>query len=242
MKKLIRVFSFTIGFLFFTMSGIAQNDTTATKKFDHYLGFQANELLRQLINFDNTTTEVNNPYLFVYSINKSKTKWGLHTGLGIVYKTIIDNEGGVGRETKLNDWFYRVGAEKKFKLGKKFESNVSLDITGSYKLDKTFSISVVNSGSTIDSSETTVTTKTVSWGGGPRATLGFYISDKVMLSTEATLYFSSENQKENVLIMNSITDIFTGEQTVSTSNFNSEIETNQFSFAIPIALFLVVKF
>src|SRR5205085_11799559 len=115
------------------------------------------------------------------------------------YKNIVDEDVPVGRETKVNDLFFRIGIEKKIMLGKKFEAGYAFDLTGTYQLDKTFSLSVTNTGSSIDSSESTVTNKTTSFGLGPQLSLGFHISDKILLGTEATMYFSSETSHQNVL-------------------------------------------
>jgi hypothetical protein len=221
----------------------AQNELPETKKFDHYIGFQANELLRQLINFNNTSTPINNPYLAIYSISMKNCGWGAHVGVGYIYKKTLIKEEPVSRESRVNDLFYRFGIEKKFMLGKRFECSASLDFTGSDSLEKTFSTLVTNAGSSNDTTNTTVTHKTTAVGGGPRFTIGFHITDKLILGTEAMFYYSSQKQKENTYNILIQTDIFNNNlQEISTSNSNLEKDIDDFSFTLPVALFLIVKF
>ena len=60
----------------------AQDATTnveagTQKHFNHYVGVQVNGLIRQVLNFSNTTpTAPLNPYLLIYSLNH-KSGWGL---------------------------------------------------------------------------------------------------------------------------------------------------------------------
>lgn len=222
---------------------IAQNDTLQRKKFSHYAGIQANELLRQLFDFNNNNTAINNPFLAVYSVTWNKINAGLSFGIGYSYKKSLDKDAPVGRESKINDLSYRVGFEKKFILGRRFEGGVSLDMIMGYKTDKTISLSVTNLGSQIDSSESTVSSKATSLGYGPHVFLGFHITDKILLGTEATMYYTAKKEKQNVLVVNTVTNIFNNNsQEVNTSNFNAGTETDEFVFTVPVALFLLVKF
>lgn len=222
---------------------IAQNDTVKQKAFNHYVGIQANELLRQLFDFNNNNTVINNPYLAVYSVTWKKINAGLTFGIGYSYKKTLDKDAPVGRESKLNDLSYRIGIEKKFTLGRRFEGGVSLDMIAGYKTDKTISLSVTNLGSQIDSSESTVSGKITTSGYGPHVFLGFHITEKIMLGTEATMYYSAKKEKQNILVVNTITNIFNNNsQEVNTSNFNAGTETDEFVFTVPVALFLIVKF
>jgi hypothetical protein len=186
---------------------------------------------------------VNNPYLGVYAISLVKSAWGAHIGIGYTYRKIQNKGEPVGRETKTNDFFYRIGIEHRFSIGKKFEASASFDYVAARQLDKTFSITVTNLGSSIDSSISSVSGKITTNGFGPRFSLGYHFTDKLLLGTEATMYYTSQKHKENILITDIVTDLFNNNnQTISTSNFNSEIDTDGFSFTIPVSLFLMVKF
>src|SRR5437868_4387150 len=108
-KYLCALLSMTV-ISFFSYS---QEATPAFKKYNHYAGIQANELLRQLFNLSNTNTAINNPYTVVYSIINAQTNYGLHAGFGYNYIWTDDNTEAANKVTKVNDVFYRVGVEKK---------------------------------------------------------------------------------------------------------------------------------
>ncbi|MGC4021145.1 MAG: hypothetical protein QM734_03975 [Cyclobacteriaceae bacterium] len=55
--------------IFTGSSCFAQRDSTNSKKVNHYIGVQANQLLRQLFNLSGNTTVVTSPYLINYSVN-----------------------------------------------------------------------------------------------------------------------------------------------------------------------------
>jgi len=226
----------------FIVQSHAQTDSVRTKKFSHYVGVQANELMRQLFNFSESNTVVDNPYFLVYSISKSNG-WGLHAGFGYQYDRIVDKLVPINRETKVEKFDFRVGAEKKFMLGKRFEGGISLDFVGSHALDKTTNVTVVTFGSQIDSSVTTVTDKVTGFGGGPQFSLSYHITEKILLGTEATMYYLKGKKKENVRVVNTVIDTFNNTVVnFNTSNFNSETDTDSFKRAIPVTLFLIVKF
>ena len=221
----------------------AQTDSVIVKKkYNHYVGVQANELMRQLFNFSENNTEIDNPYFLVYSISKSNG-WGAHAGFGYEYDRTVDKLVPINRETKVEKFDYRVGVEKKFMLGRRFEGGVSLDFAGSHELDKTTNVTVVNLGSQVDSSVSTVTDKVTIFGGGPQFSLSYHITEKILLGTEATMYFLKGKKKENVRVFNTVIDLFNNTVISSnTSNFNSETDTDSFERAIPVTLFLIVKF
>ena len=226
----------------FIVQGHAQTDSVRTKKFNHYIGVQANELMRQLFNFSESNTVIDNPYFLVYSISKSNF-WGLHAGFGYQYDRTVDKLLPINRETKVEKFDFRVGVEKKFTIGKRFEGGVSLDFAGSHELDKTTNITVVSLGSQIDSSVSTVTDKITGFGGGPQFSVGYRITEKILLGTEATIYFLKGKKKENVRVVDTLIDIFNNNVISSnSSNFNSETDTETLERAIPVTLFLIVKF
>src|SRR5687768_16681111 len=97
-----------------------QAETERSKLIDHYIGVQANQLLRQIINFSSSSvTATDNPYLLIYSANLVKSGWGLQAGMGYNYQKIEDKEAPGNRASKFNDFFGRIGLGKKLKLGKK---------------------------------------------------------------------------------------------------------------------------
>jgi len=239
---MVRFFCAAVCFTVITFHCNAQSDLPPAKKFNHYVGIQANELLRQLFNFSNTNTTIVNPFTVVYSISPTNSKWGGHAGFGYTYSWIEDKSNSVGRVSKVNDVTFRLGIERKIPLGKRFEAGMAFDIVGGYEYDRTSSVSVTNLFSAIDSSFTEVTNKTTSIGAGPQFSIGYHISERFMLGTESTLYYISQNLKENIIITDKLTQLFSGEEQISVSNSNSEIDMNKFNITLPVALFLIIKF
>lgn len=241
---MFKFFFFASCFLTATLNSFADEITPVkAKRFNHYIGLQANELIRQLVNLNNNTTANTNPYLLTYSINMIKTNWGLHAGIGYDYTSITDKVTQINRETRVNDLNYRIGAEKKFTLSNRFEASAGVDYLVGWKSDKTFSITVNNNGSVIDSSVTTVNSRTTSSGFGTQFFLGFHITEKIMLATETSMYYTKKKEKKNILNINTDIELFNNNQeTITTSNLNTGSDTDDFSFNIPVALFLIVKF
>lgn len=223
------------------VTAFAQETPLKARKFNHYIGFQTNELIRELVNLNSNASANTNPYIVTYAINLSKSNWGIHAGFGYDYNSIKDNISQINRETRVNRLSFRIGPEKKFSLGSKFEAGVGIDFISNINTDKTFSISIVNTGSELDSGVTTVTSNATFFGGGPQLFLGFRITEKIFFATEASMYFTTGKEKKNILNVNTITNLFTNERSILTSNLNTATDTDDFSINLPIALFLIVK-
>ena len=210
------------------------------KKFNHYIGVQANQLIKQIINLNSSTATFDNPYLLVYSFNIINTGWGIEAGAGYNYQDVVDKLP-VSKESKINNLFYRIGVCRKFMIGKRFQAGYGFDLVGDYQLNKTTSSSVTGSGTFIDSSFSSVTTKTTSIGAGPQFYLGYHFSERLILGTETSYYYTKSKEKENDLATDKITDQFNGNST-STSDNNIEKTVTKFSFSFPVAVFLIMKF
>jgi hypothetical protein len=206
----------------------AQTPVEKTRQYNHYIGVQANQLLKQLINLNNSNIPVNNPFIIVYTVSNIKSGWNAHAGIGYVYKKITDKNSPANHESKINDLDYRFGAGKTFMLGKRFEAACGLDFVGRYNLDKTFTTSVIDFGNTTDSSNTNVTSKTTSAGFGAQFNLSYHISEHILIGTESSYYFSDAVEKQNVLVTETIINNFTNTSTTTTTNTNLETETSSF--------------
>ena len=206
--------------LFCSSVVFAQQDSTS-KTVNHYFGVQANQLIKQLFNLSNSTSTVNNPYLLVYALNSIETGWGLNVGFGYAYNQFKEKNAFQDRETNINNYFFRVGIERKTNLGKKWILSGGFDITNDNQKNKTKNI---NTGSTFETE-----TKSKGWGFGPRATLNFKITNRILLGTECTYYFR-----------------FGKNSLKTTSSFSPPEETSdkskQFLFTVPAVLILIVKF
>jgi hypothetical protein len=219
-------------------------ETESTHMFDQYIGIQSNLLVRQIINLNNSaTTTINDPYLLVYSINLNKTGWGLQAGIGYNYQDIKDKTSPSGTESIINELSYRVGLGRKRMISKRFEVGYGVDFVGNNQSDKTTTSSVTSLGQlgSSDSSASTVSSKVSSIGAGAEASLNFYITKRLIIGTEATAYFLVTKQKQNIFSVDVQTENFVPFQSTA-ANSNTETDTTTFSFTLPVALFIIVKF
>jgi hypothetical protein len=92
----------------------------ANRKSYHYIGLQANQLIRQLLSFGGNSSAVVNPYLLTYSINSKTTGFGFAAGIG--YSSIKTRGTDVFASTisTVNDFALRFGVEKKSYLSKRW--------------------------------------------------------------------------------------------------------------------------
>lgn len=189
------------------------------KKTAHYLGLQANELIRQLFNFGGSSGSFNNPYLLTYSLNSIKTGWGANFGLGYTHNEFKEGDALNPRETNINDFFFRAGVEKKISLGRKWIFSSGLDFVRESQKNKT--ILSFGGGTQPFVTETKITAT----GIGPRIALQFSVSERIWLGTEATYYYKSSKQRQTAT-------------NVPTTND----DLKSFRFSVPAVLFLIVKF
>jgi hypothetical protein len=220
----------------------AQEAPMHAKKFDHYVGVQANQLLKQLVNLSNGNAAIDNPYLLTYGIYFSSCGYGLHAGIGYNYQQIEDKIP-ISRITKKDELFYRIGVGRKVMIGRKWQLGYGLDFIGSREFNTTSANSVTNLGFSIDSSSSVTSGKKISTGAGAEVSLGFQITEKIMLGTEATWYYATASEKQNTFATDRITtQTFPVTTTESSTNSNTEVERKTVEFSVPVALFLIIKF
>lgn len=223
----------------------SQNDSSNLRRSNHYLGVQANQLIRQLLNFGGASAStVNNPYLFVWSFNNKKTGWGMNTGFGLNLNEFTDGDANSKRTTNISDLNMRIGFEKKSTLGKRWLTSWGFDL-----VHQNFSNSTVTTSTPVPSNpniKNVVDTQnsTSGWGFGPRFTLNFSITQKLILGTEATYYYrsGSTSQKSTITNTSLITDS-QGREVLNTSSntTDSSSDFKSFQFNLPVALFLLLK-
>jgi len=239
MKKIFIALLFSTG-AFYSNAQEAEHPV----KFNHYIGIQANELFKQLINLNTSNTAISNPYLLTYSVISTKYNLGVEAGFGFNYHNTKDNLSPTSPQSKISDSFYRFGIVKNFMLGKKWEATAALDYAGSYQTDKTVAIEVTNFGGSQTDSTATISTSVIkSNGGGVKLGLGFHLSDHIMLSTEGSLYYLTASNKNNVLVAETVTVTnFPENDTYTLSSSNSDTKNSDFEITVPVAIFLVIKF
>ena len=213
---------------FLALTGFAQDETeVSARRSSHYVGIQANQLLRQLFSLSNSNTVINNPYMMTYSVNSIQSGVGWSVGLGFTINEFNDDIGVLRIESKVNDIFFRTGIEKKSVLTKRWILTVALDVVIDRQSDKTRTFDPINVGG----SESTTKNSTNGLGIGPRCSLFFHINDKILLGTEANYYLKSLNTKT--------------EFSTSNPNFIPDKKSSdaiRFQLNVPAVLFLIVKF
>jgi hypothetical protein len=187
----------------------------------HYIGLQANQLLRQLISFGGNSTPVFNPYTLIYTVNSKKSGFGFSTGLGYSSIQTRSTDNFVSLVSKTNDIAWRFGLEKKKYLSKNWLVSLGGDIL--LESSKSETISTTNGSSPI-----TVSSKEKRSGFGPRASLSYQFHNRLLVGTEASYYFKWINVEQH---------------SVNSGQPNSpDSKLKQHSFTLPAVIFLVMKF
>lgn len=226
-----------------SVDGKAQDSTKVKPRaYTHYFGLQANQLLRQLFDFGGSSTVPANAYSLVFSFNSPLTGAGMNTGFGYTFNEFNDGDATNKRETKINDFFLRVGYEKKRSLGKRWLASTGIDVVVDRQRNETENTTDFGSG---NRSKINSKTKISAWGLGPRITLNFKVSERIYIGTEATYYFKSIKDERIIEseITSQIFDPFTGQIRLQTTRDKDEVESKnkRFSFASPAVLFLLLK-
>jgi hypothetical protein len=186
-----------------------------------YFGIQANQLLRQILNFSSSNSAINNPYLLTYSVNNPMTGWGINLGWGYNYNQITDGDAFTQRKTTISDLAFRIGFEKKRRFGKHWILSSGIDAVIDAQSNKTKTTTPGAAGSVA----TKNTTNGI--GLGPRLALYFNVSEKILVGTELTYYFKALNTRTKV-----------------SGNFQQPDITdslNKLQLNLPAAIFLVLK-
>lgn len=207
-----------------------------TKIFDHRIGVQANELIRQVFNFNNSSgNTINNPYLLTYSLTLAKPGVGIRLGIGPDYNTFNDDDGITKVENNINKLNARIGLEKVFILSDKWSTGVGADFI--YSNDVSYSKTLVR---TFDSTLTDIATQEKSTGYGAMAWLRYHISPRIHIGTETSFYYRAGNVKQKIEITQNI-NTFPG-TTVQTTKDEVDNKLKEGIFRLPMVFYLVVMF
>lgn len=217
----------------------AQTETIAEskdRKIEHQIGVQANALIRQVLNFNsNTNTQPANPYFLTYSLNFKNTGWGFRTGFGYNYNSFNTSDGITSTTNNVNDLHVRIGAERAFKLTRKWSAGVGIDVVYNNEDRKTTNaVSPGIGGGALD-----VTTTETSTGGGPMAWLRYHLNERILLGTETSFYYVAGNQTQN---LNVSSPFLTGGGGGFPSVSSPSNSVSKAEFALPVAFFILVKF
>jgi len=194
----------------------------STRTVSHYIGLQANQLIRQLISFGGNNSPINNPYILAYSMNSKSNGFGFSTGLGYSLTQSKTNDNFVSITSKVNDVAWRIGLDKKTYISRRWLAGFGFDVL----LESNKSEVISKFGSGVPSQ--TVTTTQKRKGLGPRVFLNYQFSEKLMIGTEASFYLKFVDQETKATGNASIPDP------------KSSIKNHQFN--VPAVLFLTMKF
>ncbi len=225
---MIRIIGLSAMLAILVLPGFAQNDTVqnvpaaSTRKSTHYVGIQANQLVKQLLNLGGSTSAVNNPYLIVYSVNSNTTGVGLNLSLGYVLDETSGGDFQSQVNTEITEFFFRIGVEKKSQLGKRWILAAGGDLVADNKSNRT---ETKFGGSDTPSVEED---KSDAIGTGFRVGLNYKITDKILLGTEANYYFKF------ITTSNTLTQPFG-------SPVKHSDDKKKFQLNVPAVLFLIIK-
>lgn len=232
MKK-ISLISILLCFAVFTSSAQKMNDSSESKKMLHFVGVQANLLVRQVFNFGNANNPINSPYLLTYSIIDRKSKWGLDVGLGYTLNSTFENDGNTKKENKINDLYFRLGAQKLIPLNKRFVAMANFHILYDILNSKTKTES--DFGGEIQ--KITSNTSSTRFGLGPCMGLRYRVSNRVFIGTEASYYFKMGNSKSNVK-----SETYSQGQIKQSTESDLNNDLTQFILNVPTAIYLTIRF
>jgi hypothetical protein len=225
-----------------SFSGFSQTDST-NKAFDHYFSLQANQLIRQVFNFSNNSTGINVPYLANYSMVSTRSMIGFNVGLGYTFDQFKNDDPDNERKTDINDLFFRIGFEKKATLGKSWLLGFGADLLlNQQKSETTNTIKLSGSGKIV-----TTTTGSENGGGfGPRATISYYITRRILIGTEVNYYFNRIKSKDEVVTATTQREFdpaTNSERMVThTERTKSDDKSKHLSLSVPTVLWLTIKF
>lgn len=205
------------------------------KVFEHQVGVQMNQLIRQVFNFNNTAATVTNPYLITYTLTHVKTGIGFRLGAGYDQRSFVDDDGVSSRDGKIDDMNFRAGFEKSFDLGGGFSAGAGADFVWAKNTDDTKSL--------IRSVDTTIIltkSEVNNSGGGAMAWLRYNISKKILVGTETSFYYRNGKIKQDVTV--SKRDLTTPAMPWVSSTTSINNTQSEGVFSVPMVFYLIVKF
>ncbi len=213
MKKILTA---TLFCLAVTDIGYAQDGAASapkTREFDHIIGVQINELTKQILSVNNTSSTAANPYLFTYNLTERSSGLGFRLGFGCNFISKSLDGGGKLKSQSVD---IRVGFEKAFKLSDKWSAGAGIDLV------------LKNIDTSIDQNSVygyNTGFKSQKLGAGPMGWLRYSLSKRILIGTEISMYYLSGTEKT--------TGSYYGNDT--------DNKVAEFRFNLPVAFFLSLK-
>ena len=230
-KLLITISLFLLGFT----SNAQELQLSNNRAYDYYIGVQANNLIKQILNSNSTGT--GNPYSVNLSMDSKKTGWGFRMGIGYGHGNGNNNLGTELTNSSGDDLQLRLGIERAYSLSKRWSAGAGFDFVLNSNNDFNYqSVYSTNSIGQADTLHTGTRTLAYSMGGGLMGWLRFKISEHLLIGTESSFYYIAGMKKQTVSY-NQWTGIGYVDETSTTNKGIS-----QGAFTAPIAIFIHVKF
>lgn len=224
--------------LMLTGNVVSAQDATIepkTKLFDHKIGVQMNELVRQVFNFNNSSSQTDNPYLLIYSLNFAKSGWGIRLGAGPRFISFNDDDGVTQEDVDISAYDLRLGVEKAFRLSPRWSVGVGADCI--YGNDISYSKTTVRS---FDSSKTDISSRTNYLGYGAMGWLRYHITPHIQIGTETSFYYKNGDFKQKITITRS--QNFGGPPTAQTKITELDNKIKEGKVNLPMVFYLIVNF
>ncbi len=188
----------------FAQNVIVKTVDSSDRRYNHLIGLQLNELIRQVFNYDKNS--VTNPYLLTYELVSRQNQFGLRTGIGVNYSRQMFHGLYLDTTQTSLDVHFRVGASKTFRLYRKFIAGVGVDMVYNYqKIDnKQEDNQPLVHSSNVNGLDNTVTSEL--WGGGPEISLKYQFSDKIAVGTELQVQVLSGKKRNKTVYSYSSAD------------------------------------
>jgi len=237
---LIGVVTLVIALFFMGSTKVgAQTDSIRGHSFDNFISLQGNELLRQIVSFDDSP-EVQNPYLFKYTLRHNSTGFVFNAGLGFS-DTKVTDENDVETHIQMNDLRLGLGYQKK--LGRVIEAGVGIDYLIGRDRIETISISVQDFQSFIDSSYATSKQVNRRSGFGLQGSLMFVIAKWITVGTEFSIQYIRAEEGFNAINKRYSIPANPNNQTVGTiSVVNEKDDRTTSEILLPVAIFIGIRF
>ena len=116
-----------------------------------------------------------------------------------------------------------------------------LDVTRDDFKNETTITQVFDPNNPSSRSVSNTTNTTSSWGFGPRFTLNFLITNRIVLGTETNYYYRSGS----ISTANNTTNSFSNGQggfTTQTTKADSSSDFTKFQFSVPTVIYVMIKF
>lgn len=233
---MLKIIPATIISLLISLFGFSQKENPVAqfdKKISHNVGVQANLLLQQFIPNSGNSNALNNPFWWKYALRFNQSNLEVTFGGG--YSENQTKDGDL--KTSQFNLPLRLGAAKKYYLGKRFEAGAGLDLVAVFDQSSSETENINNGVGFSSSTKAETSRKVNSFGGGPQVTLAYYINKNIRIGTEATGYFLYNEEHNTRFIQTYSSGFLTEEIDESDSVFS-----NNFQFTLPVALFLMVRF